>query len=47
VTCKRLGVDPFRYLRDVLNAVSTHPAKDIDQLLPDRWAARIAGASSN
>lgn len=50
VTCKRLGtdsrlqaggkrVDPFRYLRDVLAAVSTHPAKDIDELLPDRWAA--------
>jgi transposase len=39
VTCKRLGLDPFRYLRDVLAAVSTHPAKDLDQLLPDRWAA--------
>lgn len=40
VTCKRLSLDPFRYLRDVLAAVSTHPAKDLDQLLPDRWAAQ-------
>lgn len=47
VTCKRLGLDPFRYFRDVLGAVSTHPAKDIDELLPDRWAASIAAASSN
>lgn len=39
VTCKRLSLDPFRYLRDVLAAVSTHPAKDLDELLPDRWAA--------
>ena len=38
VTCKRLGLDPFRYLRDLLSAVSTHPAKDIDQLLPNHWA---------
>jgi hypothetical protein len=40
VTCKRLGLDPFRYFRDVLAAVSTHPAKDLDELLPDRWAAK-------
>ena len=50
VTCKRLSTDsrlqaggkrfdPFRYLRDVLATVSTHPAKDLDELLPDRWAA--------
>ena len=24
-TCKDLGVDPFAYLRDVLDRVSTHP----------------------
>lgn len=45
VTCKRLGIDPFAYLRDVLAAVSTHPAKAIDELLPDRWAARVPTVS--
>ena len=42
VTCKRLGLDPFRYLRDILAAVSTHPAKDLDELLPDQWAVHKA-----
>jgi transposase len=36
-TCKDLGIDPQAYLRDVLDRISTHPAKRIDELLPDRW----------
>jgi transposase len=36
-TCKSLGIDPQAYLRDVLSRISTHPAKRIDELLPDRW----------
>jgi transposase len=36
-TCKELGIDPQAYLRDVLDRISTHPAKRIDELLPDRW----------
>jgi transposase len=36
-TCKELGIDPFAYLRDVLDRVSTHPASRIEELLPDRW----------
>jgi transposase len=36
-TCKDLGIDPLAYLRDVLDRISTHPAKRIDELLPDRW----------
>jgi transposase len=36
-TCKGLGIDPQAYLRDVLGRISTHPAKRIDELLPDRW----------
>ena len=36
-TCKTLGIDPQAYLRDVLDRISTHPAKRIDELLPDRW----------
>jgi transposase len=38
-TCKRLGVEPWAYLRDVLDRVSTHPASRIDELLPDHWEA--------
>ena len=36
-TCKDLGIDPFAYLRDVLDRVSTHPNSRIEELLPDRW----------
>jgi hypothetical protein len=38
-TCKGLGVEPWAYLRDVLDRVSTHPASRIEELLPDRWEA--------
>jgi len=36
-TCKELAIDPFAYLRDVLERVSTHPNSRIAELLPDRW----------
>ncbi|RUL81006.1 IS66 family transposase, partial [Tautonia sociabilis] len=35
-SCKRNGNEPFAYLRDVLDRVSTHPASRVDDLLPDR-----------
>ena len=35
-SCKRLGNEPFAYLRDVLDRVSTHPASRVEDLLPDR-----------
>jgi len=38
-TCKNLEVDPQAYLRDVLDRISTHPARRIEELLPDRWQA--------
>jgi transposase len=38
-TCKGLGIEPWAYLRDVLDRVSTHPASRIDELLPDHWEA--------
>jgi hypothetical protein len=38
-TCKALGVEPYAYLRDVLDRVSTHPMSRISELLPDRWQA--------
>ena len=36
-TCKSLGINPFAYLRDVLDRVSTHPYSRIEELLPDQW----------
>ena len=36
-TCKAWNIDPFAYLRDVLDRVSTHPMSRIEELLPDRW----------
>jgi transposase len=46
-TCKDLGIDPQAYLRDVLDRISTHPARRLDELLPDRWQAlRLADESA-
>jgi len=38
-TCKNLNIDPLAYLTDVLGRISTHPARLIEELLPDRWQA--------
>jgi transposase len=37
-TCKHLGIEPWRYLRDVLERMPTHPTEQLEELLPDRWA---------
>jgi len=36
-TCDLHDVDPLAYLRDVLIRIDTHPASQIDELLPHRW----------
>jgi hypothetical protein len=36
-TCKRLGIDPFAYLRDIFERISTLPENQIAELLPDKW----------
>lgn len=41
VSAKRHGIDPFFYLRDLFIRIPTHPDKDIDKLLPDRWKRDI------
>ena len=38
-TCKRLGIDPFGYLRDIFERISTHPASRLAELLPEQWRA--------
>jgi transposase len=46
-TCKNLEINPEAYLRDVLDRISTHPARLIEELLPDRWEAlRQAGGTA-
>jgi hypothetical protein len=37
MTCKRLGVEPYAYLHDVLRRLPSHPNKDIWQLTPRGW----------
>jgi len=37
ITCKRLGVEPYAYLHDVLRRLPSHPNKDIWQLTPRGW----------
>lgn len=49
-TCKRLGINPFEYLRDVIDRVSTHPASRVQELLPRFWLAarqQAGGAASD
>jgi transposase len=36
-SCKLCGIDPFVYLRDVLERINTHPANRINDLTPPRW----------
>ncbi len=45
-TCKHLGIEPWRYLRDVLERLPTCPAEQLGELLPDRWAARQRAAAT-
>lgn len=36
-TCKAHQINPFEYLRDVIERVSTHPASRIEELTPRIW----------
>jgi hypothetical protein len=38
-TSKRLGIDPFAYLRDLFAHISSHPQTRLAELLPDNWKA--------
>lgn len=43
-TCKLSGIEPFAYLRDVLERLPTHPASRIAELTPRGW--RVARSAS-
>lgn len=36
-TCKRLNINPFKYLQDVLTRFPSAKTSQIDDFLPDRW----------
>ena len=38
-SCRRLGIDPFAYLRDVWDRLPTTPVQNLPDLLPDTWFA--------
>jgi hypothetical protein len=37
-TCQALSIEPWRYLRDVLERLPSHPPERLAQLVPDEWA---------
>jgi transposase len=46
-TCKNLGIDPFVYLHDVIDRISTHPRSRVQELTPRQWLkARLAVAAA-
>lgn len=38
-TCKRLGINPVEYLKDVLTRFPSAKTSQVDDFLPDRWLA--------
>jgi transposase len=44
-TCRELGVEPWRYLRDLLERLPSHPRERLAELLPDEWARAQRGAA--
>jgi transposase len=45
-TCRALGIEPWRYLRDVLERLPSHPTERLAELLPDEWARAQRGAAA-
>ena len=41
-SCKRHGVDPFEYLRDVVGSISGVPPKRIKEMMPVNWLAAMS-----
>jgi transposase len=45
-TCRELGIEPWRYLRDVLERLPSHPPERLAELLPDEWARAQRAAAT-
>jgi len=46
-TCQALKIDPFGYLRDVLERVCNHPARKVAEMLPNRWRGLCRDAEAS
>lgn len=44
-SCKLQKIDPFEYLRDVIERISTHPASRVAELTPRGWKLARAAAA--
>ena len=42
VTCRLQGVDPYKYLVDVLQRISEHPASKVGDLTPRVWKEKFS-----
>ena len=40
-SCLLAGIDPYKYLVDVLQRISLHPARDIRELIPRLWKEKF------
>ena len=45
-SAKRLTLDPFTYLRDIFQRISSHPNSRLAELLPDQWKSARQQASN-
>ena len=45
-SCQRHHIDPFAYLRDVFDRISSHPHRRLEELLPDKWLAARTAATA-
>jgi len=36
-TCRKNKINTWKYLKDVLQRIQSHPASRLEELLPDRW----------
>jgi transposase len=43
-SCKRVGIEPYTYLKDVLDRVATHPASRVRELTPRGWKEALSSA---
>jgi transposase len=42
-TCRRHNIEPWNYLRDVLQRLTENPGTDLDELLPQNWKPKNGG----
>ena len=42
-SCKRLGIEPYAYLRYVISRIMTHPHSRLWELTPRGWKESVSG----